>query len=143
MKAGKSHVVPISGPALAIIKRQAEQRENEFVFPGDKRAGLSNMALLMTLRRMGRSDLTAHGFRSTFRDWAGDKSDFAREVVEAALAHAVGDKAEQAFSVACVRSAFARARLVSSTGETSLRLTRRRSSMAVIVSRSVDKDVFQ
>jgi integrase len=97
MKAGKSHVVPISGPALAIIKRQAEQRENEFVFPGDKRAGLSNMALLMTLRRMGRSDLTAHGFRSTFRDWAGDKSDFAREVVEAALAHAVGDKAEQAY----------------------------------------------
>ena len=63
------------------------------------RAGkpLSDMALLMTLRRMGRGDLTTHGFRSTFRDWSGDETEFPREVAEAALAHAVGDKAEQAY----------------------------------------------
>jgi hypothetical protein len=55
------------------------------------------MALLMTLRSMGGGDLTTHGFRSTFRDWSGDETEFPREVAEAALAHAVGDKAEQAY----------------------------------------------
>jgi integrase len=68
------------------------------IFSG-ARAGkpLSDMALLMTLRRMGRGDLTTHGFRSTFRDWSGDETEFPREVAEAALAHAVGDKAEQSY----------------------------------------------
>jgi integrase len=55
------------------------------------------MALLMVLRRLGRQDLTAHGFRSTFRDWAGNETDFPRELAEQALAHAIGDKAEQAY----------------------------------------------
>jgi integrase len=58
---------------------------------------ISNMGMPMLLRRMGRGDLTVHGFRSTFRDWAGDETLFQREVVEAALAHTVGDKAEQAY----------------------------------------------
>src|ERR1700730_13331144 len=58
---------------------------------------ISNMGMPMLLRRMGRGDLTVHGFRSTFRDWAGDMTAFQREVVEAALAHTVGDKAEQAY----------------------------------------------
>jgi integrase len=55
------------------------------------------MALLMTLRRMGRRDLTAHGFRSTFRTWAAERSAFPREVVEAALAHVIGNKVEAAY----------------------------------------------
>ena len=72
--------------------------DGDFVFPGGK-AGrpLSNMALLMLLRRMGRGDLTAHGFRSTFRDWAGETTDFPREVIEMALAHTLGDKVEAAY----------------------------------------------
>ena len=58
---------------------------------------LSNMAMLMMLRRMGRGDLTAHGFRSTFRDWAAERTGFPAEVAEMALAHAVGDKVEAAY----------------------------------------------
>jgi len=70
----------------------------DWVFPGGK-AGrpLSGMAMLMLLRRMGRGDLTAHGFRSTFRDWAAETTGYAREVAEAALAHALGDKVEAAY----------------------------------------------
>ena len=98
MKAGKEHRVPLSTPALAILEQMAAMRDGEFVFPGGK-AGrpLSNMALLMLLRRMGRGDLTAHGFRSTFRDWAGDTTDFPRDVIELALAHTLGDKVEAAY----------------------------------------------
>jgi integrase len=55
------------------------------------------MALLMLLRRMGHNKLTAHGFRSTFRDWAAERTNFPREVAEAALAHVVGDKVEAAY----------------------------------------------
>jgi integrase len=63
------------------------------------------MAFLMLLRRMGRDDLTAHGFRSTFRTWAAERSNFPREVIEAALAHSIGNKVEATFSVAtCSRS---------------------------------------
>jgi len=72
---------------------------NEFVFPGGtERRPLSIMALGMMLRRMGRGDLTVHGFRSTFRDWAGETTAHPREVVEHALAHRTGDKAEQAYA---------------------------------------------
>jgi integrase len=97
MKGGREHRVPLSASAMAILRRQAERKENEFVFPGDRRAGLSNMTLLMTLRRMGRDDLTVHGFRSTFKDWGEDETTFGRELIEAALAHVIGDKAEQAY----------------------------------------------
>jgi integrase len=93
----REHRVPLSAAAMAILKTQAAIQENEYVFPGDRRAGLSDMALLMTLRRMGREDVTPHGFRSTFRDWAGNETNFPRELAEAALAHVVGDKAEQAY----------------------------------------------
>jgi integrase len=69
-----------------------------FVFPGGK-AGrpLSNMAFLMLLRRMGRDDLTAHGFRSSFRDWAAERTNFPSEIAEMALAHAVGNAVEAAY----------------------------------------------
>lgn len=98
MKAGKEHRVPLSARALAIIEKMAAIRSGELVFPGGKEGRpLSNMAFLMLLRRMGRSDLTAHGFRSSFRDWAAERTNFPSEVAEMALAHAVSDKVEAAY----------------------------------------------
>jgi len=98
MKAGKEHRVPLSDTALAILEKMREQRASDYVFRGGA-AGrpLSNMALLMTLRRMKRDDLTAHGFRSTFSDWCAERTAFPAEVREMALAHAVGDKVEAAY----------------------------------------------
>jgi integrase len=97
-KAGKEHHVPLSEPALAVLRGMAAIREGEHVFPGG-RAGrpISNMAMLMLLRRMGRSDLTAHGFRSSFSDWSAECTNFPAEVREMALAHAVGDRVEAAY----------------------------------------------
>ena len=96
MKAGNEHRVPLSDRAIEVLR--ALPREGEFVFVGD-RAGrpLSNMALLMTLRRMKRADLTVHGFRSTFRDWAAEQTAYPNELVEMALAHTVSDKTEAAY----------------------------------------------
>jgi integrase len=98
MKARREHRVPLSGPATALLRRLATKREGEHLFAGQREGKpLSNMALLMALRRMDRGDLTAHGFRSTFRDWAAETTAFPSEVVEMALAHAVGDKVEAAY----------------------------------------------
>jgi integrase len=98
MKAHREHRVPLSEPALAVLRALQDVREGPFVFPGGRRGRpLSNMALLKTLRRMGRGDLTTHGFRSTFRDWAAETTSHPSEVVEMALAHAVGDKVEAAY----------------------------------------------
>jgi integrase len=98
MKAGREHRVPLSAPAISILKPLVESRQNEFVFPGQRPdKPLSGMAMEMMLRRMKVDDATVHGFRSTFRDWAGNISNFPREVVETALAHVIGDKAEQAY----------------------------------------------
>jgi integrase len=98
MKAGREHRVPLPPRAVAILRRLEEVKEGEFVFPGQARdKPLSNMAMEMILRRMNIQDATVHGFRSSFRDWAGNVSDFPREVVETALSHVVGDKAEQAY----------------------------------------------
>ena len=96
MKGGREHRVPLSPRAVEIINTQKKHLQNDYIFPG-QRGALSNMAFLMLLRRMGRGDLTAHGFRSTFRDWAGDKTQFQREIIEAALAHVAGDKVEVAY----------------------------------------------
>jgi integrase len=98
MKAGKEHRVPLSDAALAIVEKMAAIRSGDFVFPGGKsNRPLSNMAFLMLLRRMGRGVLTAHGFRSSFRDWAAERTTFPAEVAEMALAHAVNDKVEAAY----------------------------------------------
>jgi integrase len=97
MKAGREHRVPLSAAAVEILRRVENAREGEQVFPGDRRRALSNMAMLMLLRRMGRGDLTVHGFRSTFRTWAAECTTFPREVIEAALAHLVGDATERAY----------------------------------------------
>jgi integrase len=98
MKAGREHRVPLSPRALAILRSLEKLKVGEFVFPGQSRSKpLSNMAMEMVLRRMKIEDATVHGFRSSFRDWAGNVSNFPREVVETALAHVIGDKAEQAY----------------------------------------------
>jgi integrase len=98
MKAGREHRVPLSGVAVAILEEMMKIRESDFVFPGGKRGKpLSNMAMLAVLKRTGRSDLTAQGFRSSFRDWAAGRTNFPREVAEMALARTVGDKVEAAY----------------------------------------------
>jgi integrase len=97
MKAQVEHRVPLCDRAVAIIDELAPLRSDDgILFPG-RHGGLTNMAMLALLRRMNRDDLTVHGFRSTFRDWASECTEFAREVVEKALAHAVDDKVEAAY----------------------------------------------
>ncbi|RWN11951.1 MAG: site-specific integrase [Mesorhizobium sp.] len=98
MKAKREHRVPLSKRALEILTSLPREKDAEFVFIGDKKGQpLSNMALLMTLRRMKRDDLTVHGFRSTFRDWAAEQTAYPNELLEMALAHVVSDKTEAAY----------------------------------------------
>jgi integrase len=89
MKAGKEHRVPLSDATMAVLA--GLKREGDRVFP------VSNMAMNMLLRRMGRGDLTVHGFRSTFSDWAAEQTNAPSEVREMALAHTVSDKVEAAY----------------------------------------------
>jgi integrase len=96
MKGGREHRVPLSAPALAVLERMLAVRDGELVFQGLKRGRpLRNMSVF--LKRMGRDDLAVHGFRSTFRDWAAERTSFSREVVEMALAHRVGTEVELAY----------------------------------------------
>lgn len=102
MKGGREHRVPLSAPVLAVLaamaKLQGGSEPAAHVFPGGNPGKpLSAMAMTMVLRRMKRADVTVHGFRSTFRDWTAEQTDVAREVAEAALAHANGDKVEAAY----------------------------------------------
>jgi integrase len=98
MKGGREHRVPLSAPALAIVEKMAAIRQSDFLFPGGKaNRPLSSMAFLMMLRRMGRVDLTAHGFRSTFSDWCAERTAFPTEVREMALSHAIDNKVEAAY----------------------------------------------
>lgn len=97
MKAGREHRVPLSPRACEILTRMAEVRTGEYVFPGQRPGRpLSQMALMMLLRRLG-LEVTAHGFRSAFRDWAAEQTSVPREVAEAALAHTLEDKVEAAY----------------------------------------------
>ena len=82
---------------MAVLERMERVRESEFVFPGTQRAVLSDMSMLAILKRMGRDDLTVHGFRSSFRDWGAERTNFPNEMLEMALAHAVSDKVEAAY----------------------------------------------
>lgn len=98
MKGFREHRVPLSAAALAALKRaRTELNGSEYVFPGRKTGALSNMACLQTLKRMNRADLTVHGFRSTFRDWCAESTNYPRDVAEMALAHAIEDKSEAAY----------------------------------------------
>lgn len=97
MKAKRIHRVPLAEPALAILRKMAEVRDGDFVFPGQRPgSGLSVMALEMALRRLGET-VTVHGFRSTFRDWIGEETTYPAELAEAALAHVIADKAVAAY----------------------------------------------
>jgi integrase len=96
MKAAREHRTPISEPVLAILERMKEQGQSDLIFPGP--AGrLSHIAMLRVLERMGRGDLTAHGFRSTFSDWCAECTGYPAEVREMALAHAVSNRVESAY----------------------------------------------
>ncbi len=98
MKAAREHRVPLSDRALAVLDELAEVKINEFVFPGHRRGKpLSHVAMAKVMSRLGAQHVTVHGFRSSFRDWAGNETHFPREIAEGALAHVVGDKAEQAY----------------------------------------------
>ena len=98
MKAGREHRVPLTDAALAILKPLNEAKQSDYIFPGYKSGRpLSIMAMTMLMRRMKLGHLTVHGFRSAFRDWAGDATAFPRELAEAALAHVVGDMTERAY----------------------------------------------
>jgi integrase len=99
MKARRPHTVPLSARAVAVLaEMQPLHDAGGFVFPGQRPAQpLSSMALEMILRRMKVEGVTVHGFRSTFRDWCGNRTSYPRELAEHALAHVIGDKAEQAY----------------------------------------------
>ena len=103
MKGRREHRVPLSKTAIANLEKAAgfsctDCAEDSFVFPGQRPGRpLSNMALLMLLRRMDRVDLTTHGFRSSFRDWGAETTNYPNELLEMALAHSISDKAEAAY----------------------------------------------
>jgi integrase len=98
MKAGREHRVPLTEAALKTLRPLYDARISEFIFPGYvKGRPLSGMAFAMLFRRMKMTEITAHGFRSAFRDWAGDKTSFPRDIAEQALAHRVGDATELAY----------------------------------------------
>jgi integrase len=106
IKAEKAHRVPLSERALTILDEvklicgvgNGHDKAESFVFPGDKSGQpLSKMVFLRLLRRMNRSDVTTHGFRATFRDWAAEHTNFPNEVAEMALAHTISSKVEQAY----------------------------------------------
>jgi integrase len=102
MKAGRQHRVPLSRRAMAILRGMEAARTSDdpeaLVFPGQRLdLPLSVTSTAMVLRRMGHGKVTTHGFRSSFRDWVGERTDFPRELAEAALAHSVGDAVERAY----------------------------------------------
>ncbi|MCK0142535.1 site-specific integrase [Aliiroseovarius sp. F20344] len=98
MKGGKEHRVPLTDEMLAILE-PLKAMASTYVFEGQKRhRPLSNMSMLMLLRRIGREGFTVHGFRSSFRDWASEAANAPRELAEAALAHQVGNDVERAYA---------------------------------------------
>ncbi|HCF24851.1 MULTISPECIES: site-specific integrase [unclassified Novosphingobium] len=99
MKAKREHKVPLSDAALAVLRtvRPEAAKPEDIVFAAPRGGPLSDMALSQQLKRMGHSDITVHGFRSTFRDWVGEQTHFEREVVEMALAHALTSEVEAAY----------------------------------------------
>ena len=97
MKAKREHRVPLTDDALAVLKR-VRGLDAEIIFPGQKRGkGLSNMAMTQLMRRLDHGDVTVHGFRSSFRDWAEERGGMPREIAELSLAHEVGSAVERAY----------------------------------------------
>jgi len=97
MKNGKEHRIPLTLPALEVL-RKVHGLHPRLVFPGARQdKPLSNMAMLMVLTRMGRTDITVHGFRSTFRDWVAEMTQYPEAIAEMCLAHTVGNAVENAY----------------------------------------------
>ena len=96
MKGGVEHRVPLSTQALRLLSVVPKFKDNELLFPSAKGELLSDMAMTVLMRKRGLV-YVPHGFRSTFRDWAGDHTEYQRDIVEAALAHTVGNKVEAAY----------------------------------------------
>lgn len=97
MKGGREHKVPLSDAAVELLKCLPTERGNPYVFLGPRRGGLSGAAMSSVLKRMGRTDITCHGFRSCFRDWAAERTTFQNHVVEMAMAHQIGDRVEASY----------------------------------------------
>ncbi|MGD9714213.1 MAG: tyrosine-type recombinase/integrase [Thermomicrobiales bacterium] len=97
MKSGTPHRLPLCGRTMAIVENLAASRISDWVFPGKRDMPLSNMAMLQLLKRIGRSDVTVHGFRATFRTWVTETTGFPPHIAEMALAHAISDKLEAAY----------------------------------------------
>ena len=98
MKAGRQHRVPLSGRAVEILSTLAAAKTCDYAFPSPRgRKPLSHVSMAKVMTRLKVEGATVHGFRSAFRDWCGEATAFPREVAEAALAHTIGDKAEQAY----------------------------------------------
>ena len=99
MKSGREHRIPLNEHSLEILKTLNTTKRSAFVFIGEgQKKPLPQMAMLKLLRRMKQGDLTVHGFRSSFKDWTRERTNFANEVSEAALAHISGDKVERAYA---------------------------------------------
>jgi integrase len=98
MKGGREHRVPLSERGVAILRQAAKSKTGTFVFAGQRMDGpLSERAMQMALRRMKLDTVTVHGFRSSFRDWAGNETHFPRDLIESSLAHVIADKTELAY----------------------------------------------
>lgn len=98
MKMKIEHSVPLSAPAVSILEEMKKLSLGDFIFPGSKdKKPLSDMTLMAVLKRMDRTTITVHGFRSTFRDWTSECTNHTREVVEMSLAHAIDNKTEAAY----------------------------------------------
>jgi len=97
MKAGKEHRVPLSDDVMKFLNALPRYEENNLLFPSPKGGTMSGMSLRNALQRIGHGDITVHGFRSTFRDWAGETTSYPREVCEHALAHQLKDKTEASY----------------------------------------------
>ena len=96
MKGGRAHRVPLADPALKILDALPREDGNPFVFVGEHDR-MGKMAMAKVMGRLGRTDVTVHGFRSTFRDWAAERTNYPNHVVEMALAHVIGNKVESAY----------------------------------------------
>src|SRR5262249_19276034 len=98
MKGRKEHRIPLTDRVLELLNAMKIKSQTAFVFAGDDGLPIGPIAMRRLIARMGHGDLTVHGFRSTFRDWAGEQTSFAREVIEHALAHRIKDRSEEAYA---------------------------------------------
>ena len=95
---GKEHRIPLCDKAFKILTELNEVRTGKFVFPGRSgRTGISEASIRKMLLSLNQDGITTHGFRSTFRDWVFEMTDFPRELAEIALSHSVGDATERAY----------------------------------------------